>query len=279
MVTCVALVAAAGCQPAPGPAVRTPLADVVRAVQQDTQALQTIVASGPSVSHELGALNGKLQSRGYFRRVPAQAAVDSLQSQLRRLATSKVLTVTELQVDAPAENPIVAPRLQAGERWQPRLDDLRGVLSLRLGVQGSPKDIEAFVAALPTACDRLVVLTSSQPRAGGVLLGGEAYYERQVPQPEVTLPWPSADERLRGGGWDPRAPELAAIPEVAVLRKAVEDATPQLAEARRILTITADFPRWLLRWQFFEERSKAVLSVQAAALAHPPPQGLRTNTK
>lgn len=268
-----------GCRTTAEPPQRQPIASLVAAAQQELQALDTIVASGPSVGHELGALNGKLQSRGYFRRVPAQAALEALESQLRRVATAKVLTVNEMRFEPPATVVSEPVRLQAGQRWQPQLDQLRAVVPLRIGLQGAAKDIEAFIAALPIACDRLLVVTASEPRPGGVLLTAEAYYERQVPQPEVTLTWASAEERLRSAGWEPTDPQLKGDTAVEALRQTVAQGPPNLAEARRILTITADFPRWLLRWQFFEERSKAVLAVPAAALASPPPQGLRTSTK
>lgn len=246
---------------------RVPVSTLLATVEAEQKAMEAIFMSGPIASRELGALNGKLQSRGYFRRVPSQPAIDALQSELRMLATAKALTVQALTIDTPPDLAAVQPfKLQLGERWQPKLEALRGVLQLRLDLQGSPRDLAAFIDALPTDCERLIVVTRREELPGGATLHAEAYYERPLPQPEVQLHWPSLDERLRAAGWSPDDRAVTGDPQYAALRTQVESGPQRLAEVRRILQISSDFPRWLLRWQFFEERGKAAMAVRGAAL-------------
>lgn len=279
LLTAVALFATAACQAptagAPAQAAKAQAksaAELLQGVMAEQQALEAVFLSSPEAARQLGALNGQLQQRGYFRRVPAQPALDSAEASLRRLAASKALTVQALELRAPPETTAPPPvKLSAGQRWNPRLDELRGVASLRIDLQGSLRDAAGFVDALPTEVDRLVVITGREPLAGGVSLRGELYYEKPLPAPELVLQWPTLQERLKSAGWsDTEGPalqaKLKADPQLAEYAKQVELGHQRLPDVRRTLQISADFPRWLLRWKFFEERAKAATAVQGARL-------------
>ncbi|MBI5608886.1 MAG: hypothetical protein HY902_08385 [Deltaproteobacteria bacterium] len=256
----------AGCQvtppPPPGP---VPLAQVLAAVERENKAFEDLHATGPASAQALGALNGKLQSIGYFRRVPAQPTTELLQSALRRLAAQKGLAIKSIDVQMPAERPVPpSQKLAPGQRWEPQLDDLRGVLQLRVDLVGAPKDIAAYIDSLPEQVDRLVVVTEREAFSNGAILKLEAYFERQLPAPEVQLAWPTLAERLRAAGYADGDPAVLAAPEYAKLKAQVELGQKRLPDVRRLVQISADFPRWLLRWQFFEERGRAETAVHGS---------------
>lgn len=281
------LIAAAGsaCQPAPLSTAATASTaattgatkvlsaeELLQGVMAEHKALEAVFLSSPAAAKALGALNGKLQQQGYFRRVPTQPALDSAEASLRQLATAKSLQVQALVLDPPATGATPLPiKLEPGKRWEPTLEDLRGVLKFRLDLQGSLRDAAAFVDALPVEVDRLVVLTSREPLPGGVRLLGELYYEKPLPPPELTLVWPPLKERLITAGWkEVEGPalqaKLQADAKLAEFAKQVEIGHQRMPDVRRTLQITADFPRWLLRWKFFEDRAKVATAVQGARL-------------
>jgi hypothetical protein len=251
------------CQVAPPPPpAPAPLAQLLTGVQNENKAFEELHASGPVAAQALGALNGKLQSVGYFRRVPAQPATELLQSALRRLAAQKGLSFKAIEIKAPADRPVPpSAKLAPGQRWEPQVDDFRGVLQLRLDISGAPKDIAAFIDSLPEQVDRLVIITEREVFSNGAVLKAEAYFERQLPAPEVQLAWPSLAERLRAAGYRDGDPALQNAPEFKELKKQVELGQVRLPDVRRLVQISADFPRWQLRWQFFEDRGRAEMTM------------------
>ena len=270
---------ALACQPTPQTA--SPVAqaakvlspeELLQGILAEHQALEAVFLTSPAAAKGLGALNGKLQQQAYFRRVPTQPALDSAEASLRQLATAKSLLVVAFTVTPPAELPQPQPtKLAPGQRWQPTLDELRGVLKFRLDLQGSMRDAAGFIDALPSTVDRLVVISSHEALPGGVRLLGELYYEKPLPPPELSLSWPALQERLATAGWKATEgpalqAQLQANPKLAEYAKQVELGHQRVPDVRRTLQITADFPRWLLRWSFFEERAKAVQAVQGTRL-------------
>ena len=257
-------------EPAPqpvAPAAASSLAQVLEQVQREQKAFEAIHEQGQRTAKALGTLNGKLQSRGYFRRVPAQPALESLEGQLRSLAIKKLLVLQQFEPTLPKPMPpAVATVLGPGERWQPTLDQLRGVMHLRLDIGGRPDEIAAFVDALPSEVDRMVVVTGTAPLAGGTRLLAEAYYELPLPQPEVRLVWPTLAERLSAAGLVEADPKVAQHQLLAQLKTQVELGQNRLPDVRRLLVISADLARWLLRWQLFEERGRAEMEVSGKKL-------------
>ncbi|MBM4345209.1 MAG: hypothetical protein FJ100_17705 [Deltaproteobacteria bacterium] len=272
------IVCLAACTPVAPPAPPPPappltVEALIAAARKDQAAFEAIYASREGAARELAALNGKLQSTGYFRRVPARPAVESLNSQLRQLATIRLLVVKEAHVDLAEEpTPPSAAVIKPGERWQPRLDDLRLVIPLRLDVQGSARDVARYLDDLPTQVDRLLVVqrVERRPTPAGespiVRLHLEAYCERALPQPELDLHWPGVDERIVAAGLDPSSPAVRDHPQLPVLVAQVELGQKRLPDVRRVLSITADFPRWQLRWQFAADRGAAIRAQNGAKL-------------
>lgn len=262
----VGMLAWSGCAVAPPPPpAKVPLSQLLSGLQAENAALQQIYDSGSEAGRTLGALNGKLQSVGYFRRIPSQPSVELLQTALRKLAVQKLLQIAALEVPAPAEAPPPAPaQVVAGARWKPPLEAFRGTVQVGLDLIGRPADVAAFVDALPEQVDRLLVVTDREPLAGGMRLRLEGYYEKPLPQPDVVLQWPGLQERLVAAGWDPADPALARDPLLGKLREQVELGQKRLPDVRRVLQISADFPRWQLRWQFFSERAKVEIGTHGA---------------
>ena len=261
----VALVGCAPKSPVAPPVAAKPVGTVAQVLQQvmrEQAAFESIHNEGQRSAKALGTLNGKLQSRGYFRRVPAQPAVESAEGQMRTLAVKKLVVLQQVVAAPVPDTPPPAPAvIGPGQRWQPTLDDLRGVVQLRIDLGGRPEDVAAFIDGLPSEVDRLIAVTKAEPIVGGTRLLAECYYERPLPQPEIKLQWPSLAERLAAVGLKDSDPAVLADPQFATLKTQVELGQNRVPDVRRVLTISADFARWLLRWQFFEERGRAEMAV------------------
>lgn len=247
---------------------RKPLAAVLADVRHEVAALDSVLETATATARALGALNGKLQSRGYFRRVPMGTAVDTLDSHLRALATDRMLTVAAFEARDldPPRPPPPRPRLIPGVSWEPELADLRRTLTLHLALLGRPQDVAQFVNLLPTRVERLVVITGSEAIPGGVRLVGEAYFEHDLPPPEVDFAWPPLDVRLRAAGIDPKDPALPKDLDWTALQYADAEGRAKTPDARGIMQIAADFPRWLLRAKHFEDRAAAAVAVRGELL-------------
>ncbi len=251
----------------PAPIVRQPIARLLADATKENAELQKIHDTNRAAGNALGQLNGKLQSRGYFRRIPTNSAIDSLESSLRAVAAQKILTVvkfsaTELPDSVAAQKNLLKP----GQQWVPTIAQFRGIVTIRLELGGPIKDIKEFVDLLPIHAERLIVLQKAEKTPNGAVLFGEAYYEREMQPPEVDIRWPSLEDRLKAGGWQASDPKLAADPDYAALVKQVDMGRTRMPETRHTLKISADFPRWLLRQKFFDERGKAELAVHGAQL-------------
>lgn len=255
-------------QPSSGQGVaRKPVRDLLAQAQSELAQLEAIQMTQQDSAQALGALNGKLQSRGYFRRVPTSPATETLESNLRAIAVDKLLALDRVDLRmAPAPPPPEPVVVRPGQTWQPTLDDLRGIVHLSLDLRGRLEDAAAFIQALPSQCERLVVVTGTESLPGGVRLMAEAYYEHDLPPPRVEIVWPPLEERLRAGGWDPKDPALARNPDFGRLKAAVELGRERLPSVRHTLQITSDFPRWLLRAKFFEERATAAMATRGDLL-------------
>ncbi|MSQ83487.1 MAG: hypothetical protein EXR77_11470 [Myxococcales bacterium] len=246
-------------KPPPPPPPPLTLSQLVTAVAKEQTAFETIHASAQVAARELGVLNGKLQSIGYFRRIPAQPSVEALDAQLRQLAVHRLLIVKGMHVDVgEAQTPTAQTVLQAGERFAPTVDELRAVLRIQLDLQGAARDIAKYIDILPDNVDRLLVVVGKQSLGGDTRVLLEAYYERPLPPPEVRLVWPSLPERLAAAGLNPQDPLLIKDLKYLELQKQVELGQNRVADVRRVLAIAADFPRWQLRWQLFADRAAAV---------------------
>jgi len=249
------------------PIVRQSIARLLADATKENAELQKIHDTNRASGNALGDLNGKLQSRGYFRRIPTNSAIDSLESSLRAVAAQKILTVVKFSATE-VPDAVVAQKnsLKPGQRWVPTIAQYRGIVALRLELGGPIKDIKAFVDLLPLYAERLIVLQKAEKTPNGAVLTGEAYYEREMQPPDVDIRWPTLEERLKAGGWQPNDPKLPSDPDYAALVKQVEMGRTRMPETRHTLKISADFPRWLLRQKFFDERGKAELAVRGEQL-------------
>ncbi len=264
--------------PAPGPAPaptlltqplagkRVPLADVLAHVKREITAMGRILERRSEAAKALGRMNASFQQRGYFRRVPTGPALAGLRADLSRLAIANNLKLAGLDARPDPDRPQGDNRQRAGVRWQPSLDDLRGVVRLTLDLQGPPQQVAAFINSLPDKVERMVLIYGEENIPDGVRLLGEAYYEHPSHPRDIDLRWPTLRERLLTAGWDPADASLKNDPKLTALRKAVEQGRMMVPQARSSLKVVADFPRWLLRQSFFEERSMKVASVRGELL-------------
>lgn len=274
LVLLAAALAAAACQPEPAAPVAVPaavapqpVARILADAQRDLDAMQAIYDSGMRSGSVLGQLNGTLQSRAYFRRVPTAPALESLESGVRALAVQKLLLVVGFSaVPDPPPPQVPQVRLAAGQRWQPTPEHLTGTVQVRIDLQGAPRDAAGFIQALPGGLERLLIITGSEAIPGGVRLLGQAFFERELLPPEIEVHWPTLEDRLRAAGHDPAHPALELDPAYLALQQAVVQGRQRLPDVRHALKITADFPRWLLRARLFEERSLAAMAVRGEML-------------
>lgn len=215
----------------------------------------------------LGEMNGKMQSHGYFRRVPMDPALDAMDSQIHQAAAANQLQILQYQARVAPISPLPpVVHLQPGQRWLPTLDQLRGMIELRMEIQGRRQDLVAFIDTLPNQVERLIVPGSATWQGGTLTMQAQAYYERSLQAPQVDIRWPGLEERLKDAGWNPQDPQVIADPLLAQLKDQLELGRKRLPDIRRTLTTSADFPRWLLRHDFFEERAAAALAVRGEAL-------------
>ena len=251
-------------KPLPGKAI--PPAELLAGVQQELAAMRRILDRGAEGAKALGKMNASFQRRGYFRRVPTGPALAGMRADLRRLATETELRMVGLDAVPSPPRQQRDTVLTAGKRWEPKLDDLRGVVQLTMDLQGLPPYVAAFINRLPGAVERMILVTGDESIPGGVRLMAEAYYEHPRQAQDVTLAWPTLRERLLTAGWDPADPALKSEPAMAPLRKAVAQGRMLVPQVRAALKVVSDFPRWMLREAFFEERSMRVASVRGEIL-------------
>ncbi len=251
---------------------RIPLAALVAAVRAEVEALRSVVIRQDRAATELGRMNTSLQKRGFFRRVPAAAGIAGLESNLRTIAIDNGLILRSSQHrERPGPPAGKATELQPGERWQPSAELLFATVEMDIELSGPLPRVAAFIDALPTRSERLVIANASREVAPGVtVLQADIWYERSVPAPTVSLRWPSLDERLSQAGWDPRDPTLKAAPRYDDLVRAVDDGRTMVPRARLAMRIVADFPRWFARQTFFEQMSTRAVMTRGAELLELP---------
>jgi hypothetical protein len=273
-----ALTILAACTPQPpakpastapaAPIERKPLSAVLAEMRQEISDMEAVIGSTGETAKALGILNGKLQSLGYFRRVPSTTSLDALRSQIEALAVDRMLRITGFDgLPMPNGPPATAaPVLGPGQPWQPTLDQLRERIAVTIDLQGRLEDVAQFIDLLPARAERLLIVTGSQPMEGGIRLLAEAYAERELAQPRVLIEWPPLADRLRAAGWNPDDRSVRADPAWPDLESADAAGRSRLPDARHALQITADFPRWLLRAQFYDERSTALTTTRGDRL-------------
>jgi hypothetical protein len=234
----------------------------------EVTALRAVIGEGAANGRVLGEANGKLQRVAYFRRVPSHPAREALQAELRRSAERAGLRVERLAIDddprGTAEQE--APLLRPGERWRVDRGRLIGRLPLQIVLRGAPAAIAAWIDALPTAIERLVLLRQASRVGEAVALQGEAFFERALPAPKVGLDWPPLAEWLRAAGHAPEGASVRAAPGFAALEQAVRIGRELTPDARLVLLSAADLPRWPARAAALAELSAAVAAVKGPAL-------------
>lgn len=251
------------------PAARMTLAAAHDAVARDIWAGSELAQLQQKVSRRLSELNGKLQSRAYFDRVPAGAQLVELERSLRLLATKNAIELTKVEAVPDAAKQACQRRIRFDQRWKPTDDQLFGKVDLRLHFRGSEDFVARFVDALPGHVGRLVLISGREHGAGGELvLLGEAWFERECKTPEVDFQWPSLRERLLAGGWQP-GPELdkaLASEEGRRTQSLIDDQKRAVEATKRVVLIAVDFPRWLGRWRLIQSRGEAVVATSGRAI-------------
>jgi hypothetical protein len=282
----VALLLLSACEserPAASPAVRQPSAAATTqgaarksasAIRDDVAkelwVLQALDAVETKTAKRLGQLNGMMQSRSYALRIPVGARSDQLRDNLTQTATQFAIELTEFTADADVERPPLQPNLRPGQRWQLTREQLFGLIRLTLEVRGSEPLIARFIDGIPKYIERLVVITGKEELGPGHFrLQAEAYFEHPVAERLVQTQWPDIATRLADAGWPPGDPDTAALLRSDEGRKLLidlEQARQRFDKAMRPVLTSADFPRWLLRMQFFADRSTAAMAVSGRDL-------------
>lgn len=250
--------------PAPPAAPKPRTVDEVLArAKADLDALRAIVAARPRAAMALAKLNGQLQMRNYYRRVPRAPSVETLQAALEAHGARTGATVRNMAATPQPGEPRVLPdTIPAQNRFDATLADVRSILDVRFDLVATPQQAAAFVEALPVGVERLLVVTSLQRNSDGATIFAEAYWEPQRRAPTAKPAWPAAAERLKEGLVSD-TPELQASPPFVELLRVVGEGQKLLPDAEEALRITSDFPLWETRHRFFDERSAAVLAVDA----------------
>ncbi len=247
---------------------KLPIAAVRVAVEAEVRAMQAIVAGTAAIGPLLGGTNRALQERGYFRRVPANAALEALQATLQQGAVAAGLQVRALQAtpDPRASAPLV-PRVAADQAWEVRAEDLLGTIAVQLDVVGDDATLTSFLELLPLRLERLVCAQRLTRRPGGVVrIDAIAWHERPAEVVQVDVEWHSADDWLRSAGHDPRDPRLGADPEVVALRAAVRLGRELLPDVRAVLISGHDLKRWPARYAALTRCSRCAASVDVNSL-------------
>lgn len=243
-----------------------PLQALLDDVQAELKAMDTILNARRDAAQALGRMNGSFQSRGYFRRVPTGPALAGLRADLTALAGRVGLRLEQVDARARPPQPAVARALKPGEPWQMTVEELRGIVQLTIDLSGPPQLVADYVNRLPTGVERLVLITGDETLSGGIRLFGEAYYEHPRAPAKVELSWPTLRERLAAAGWSAEDPRLATDPVAPKLRRAIQRGRQQLPDVRSALAVVADFPRWLQRRAFFEDRAMKVAATRGELL-------------
>jgi len=259
--------------PAPEP---IPLAKILAGVEAELSTMRKIydirLRSGPL----LAQLNGRLQSRGFSRRVPAQAVVQSLESDLRSHATAMALEMPAWQVHVRPTKPLPAkgPTLSASEMWTVDPSELKGIIDARMTIKGNQAKIIAFVDAIPKHVERAVLLTGQTPVPGGIRFQLQAFYERPPARPYTEVKWPSMEDRLEAAGWKLDDPRLPKAPAYAKLSDAIKMGRARIPDLRSAMDVANDFPRWFARAAVLDELTEKIVAVKGAALLQTTPIAL-----
>ncbi len=247
---------------------KLPISAVRAAVEAETRAVRAIVAGTAAIGPLLGGTNRALQERGYFRRVPANPALEALQATLRQGAIAAGLEVRALKVtpDPRASTPLL-PRVAADQAWEVKAEDLLGSIALQLDVVADDETIATFLNHLPVRLERLVCAQRLTRQPGGVVrIEALAWHERPAEVVQVDVEWPSADDWLRSAGHDPSDPRLRADPELVRLRAAVRLGRELLPDVRAVLISSHDLKRWPARYAALARTSRCVAAADGAAL-------------
>jgi hypothetical protein len=264
--------------PAQAPPPALPLAQVLARVQSEIAALKAVAGLHHAAGGTLGGANAKLQTVGYFRRIPSHPTPTALASNLRAAAGDLGLSVVSLDIaDDPRGLDDKEPlTLGPHDRWQPTTDDLLGRQTIRIGLRGPRAAIVGFIDELPRRVERLVCVKGHQPLAeapglgAGELLIAEAYFERNLPIPKTELNWPPLADWLRAAGHDPDSPATAALPGYEALAKAVTEGRAIAPDARLVMASINDMPRWPARANALAEVTEQVLGVRGEVVLSAP---------
>ncbi|MCO4763531.1 MAG: hypothetical protein KC502_18585 [Myxococcales bacterium] len=253
--------------PAPPPPPKPiPVAKLLEGVQTELAKMQKLYDLRARSGRLLATLNGKLQSRGFSRRVPSQPAEPALASDLRSHATALGLRVTDWKVHVrkmPAV-PAKGPNLGPAELWATGAKDLRGVVDARISLVGPRPAIVGFIDRIPNHVERAVLVTGQSPLPNGITLHMQAFYERVQPRPQMVLKWPTLEDRLEAAGWKLNDPALPKDPSYRKLHEAVKQGRARIPDLRGVMNVAADFPRWFARAELLDELTGKILEVHAS---------------
>lgn len=223
-----------------------PLLRLAEAAETELGAMGEILGTERETRASVGAVNAALVKSGLGRGLPVQPAPEDAEACFRSSALARGLHIARIDSKVPALTAPLQSTLHAGERWQLRPTDLLGQVDLEVIVNGPLPSIAALIDDVGQ-CTRVVAVRHVKVNANEAALTAVAWFEHNLPAPELEIRWRSLDERLLAAGWKPADPALAKDPLLPRLKAAVDAGREQLPKVRNILAITAEIPRWMLR--------------------------------
>ena len=255
-------------QPAGEPTARKepiPLAELARAAEKELGAMLEVRETDRATREAMGAVNGALVKSGLARGLPNLPTPEDAEACFRNAAANHGLAVTSIRTQVPKLTDTAQGKLKPGDRWQVKRDDLLGQIHMEVEISGPLPTIAAVIDE-QAQCNRLIAVRGATVKGSTVTLQADAWFERNLAQPELDLRWRPLDERLIAAGWKPTDPALAQDPAFGQLQAAVNAGREQLPRVRGLLKTSVELPRWITRARELIVLKQEVLQIRGAKL-------------
>ena len=242
-----------------------PVADLARAAEKELGAMLEVLNSDRATRKALGTVNTSLVKSGLARGLPNLPTPEDAEACFRDAAASRGLQVTTVKSTVPELTPPAELHLKPGERWRLTGQDLMGMISMAVVIDGPLPSIATLIDEVGR-CKRLVAVRTAKVVGSSVTITADAWFERNVATPELDLRWRSLDERLTAAGWKLNDPTLAQDAEYGRLKAAVDLGREQLPRVRSLMKTSVELPRWITRARELLTLKQEVMQIQGAKL-------------